>query len=182
MANTDDSEEPQETRKPQSRHDDPEPQKAHKTRKAHPPRQSHRENGDDRGETRGDDESDDERDDEETEYERDDEDHEREDEIDDDHDDRATARRPRPMQVLREARAQFAELTGLTPESVTSFERTEDGWSLEVEVLELARVPDTMSLMASYLVELDPEGQLDGYRRLSRYERGRADAHRSGGR
>ncbi len=193
MANTDDSAEPQETRKPQSRHDDPEPQKAHKTRKAHrphQPRQSRNENGDDHGEIRGDDGSDDERDeegDDERDYEIDDErdeesDYEREDEIDHDHDDRTTARRPRPMEVLREARAQFAELTGMTPESVTSFERTEDGWSLEVEVLELARVPDTMSLMASYLVELDPEGQLDGYRRLSRYERGRADAHRSGGR
>ncbi|MFF9127812.1 gas vesicle protein [Streptomyces sp. NPDC014889] len=89
--------------------------------------------------------------------------------------------RPRPMEVLREARAQFAELTGLTPESVTTFEQTEDGWSLEIEVLELARVPDTMSLMASYQVELDPEGQLTGYRRLQRYERGRADARRSGG-
>lgn len=97
-------------------------------------------------------------------------------------DNRTAARRPRPMEVLREARTQFAELTGLTAESVTSFEQTEDGWSLEVEVLELARVPDTMSLMAGYLVELDPEGQLTGYRRLRRYERGRADAHRSGGR
>ncbi|MFE9168886.1 gas vesicle protein GvpO [Streptomyces kebangsaanensis] len=97
-------------------------------------------------------------------------------------DNRTAARRPRPMEVLREARAQFGELTGLTAESVTTFEQTEDGWSLEVEVLELARVPDTMSLMASYLVELDPEGQLTGYRRLRRYERGRADAHRSGGR
>ncbi|MGX4688891.1 gas vesicle protein GvpO [Streptomyces sp. JNUCC 63] len=97
-------------------------------------------------------------------------------------DNRTAAHRPRPMEVLREARAQFAELTGLTAESVTSFEQTEDGWSLEVEVLELARVPDTMSLMAGYLVELDPEGQLTGYRRLRRYERGRADAHRSGGR
>ncbi|MEV5085461.1 gas vesicle protein GvpO, partial [Streptomyces sp. NPDC056159] len=45
---------------------------------------------------------------------------------------------PRPLEVLREARAQFAELTGLAVESVTSFEQTEDGWSLEVEVLELA--------------------------------------------
>jgi hypothetical protein len=95
---------------------------------------------------------------------------------------RAAAHRPKPMEVLREARAQFSELTGLTAESVTTFERTEDGWSLEVEVLELARVPDTMSLMASYLVELDVEGQVTGYRRLRRYERGRADAHRSGGR
>ncbi|MGV9250046.1 gas vesicle protein GvpO [Streptomyces sp. NPDC003697] len=91
------------------------------------------------------------------------------------------AARPRPMEVLREARAQLAELTGMTAESVSSFEQTEDGWSLEVEVLELERVPETMSLMASYLVELDPEGQLTGYRRLRRYERGRADA-RSGGR
>ncbi|GAA1010393.1 MULTISPECIES: gas vesicle protein GvpO [Streptomyces] len=97
-------------------------------------------------------------------------------------DNRTAAHRPKPMEVLREARAQFAELTGLSAESVTSFEQTEDGWSLEIEVLELARVPDTMSLMASYLVELDPEGQLTGYRRLRRYERGRADAHRSGGR
>jgi hypothetical protein len=38
-----------------------------------------------------------------------------------------------------------------------------------------------MSLMASYQVELDPQGQLVGYRRVRRYERGRADAHRRGG-
>ncbi|MFD0395309.1 gas vesicle protein [Streptomyces nogalater] len=80
------------------------------------------------------------------------------------------------MEVLRQARTQLTELTGLVPETVSSFEQTEDGWSIEVEVLELARVPDTMSLMASYQVELDPEGQLTGYRRVRRYERGRADA------
>ncbi|WP_281907204.1 gas vesicle protein GvpO [Streptomyces olivaceus] len=86
------------------------------------------------------------------------------------------SRRPKPMEVLREARAQLAELTGMTAESVSSFEQTEDGWALEVEVLELERVPDTMSLMSSYQVELDAEGQLTGYRRVRRYERGRADA------
>ncbi|MFF4031427.1 gas vesicle protein [Streptomyces sviceus] len=89
--------------------------------------------------------------------------------------------RPKPMEVLRNARAQLAELTGMTAENVSSFEQTEDGWSLEIEVLELTRVPDTMSLMASYQVELDPEGQLTGYRRVRRYERGRADAQRRGG-
>ncbi|MFD9392392.1 gas vesicle protein [Streptomyces sp. NPDC060000] len=90
--------------------------------------------------------------------------------------------RPGPMEVLRQARAQLAELTGMTAESVSSFEQTQDGWSLEIEVLELTRVPDTMSLMASYQVDLDPQGQLTGYKRVRRYERGRADAHRSGGR
>ncbi|MFJ9737563.1 gas vesicle protein [Streptomyces sp. NPDC101166] len=96
--------------------------------------------------------------------------------------DDTVADRPSPMEVLRQARAQLAELTGMTAESVSSFSQTEDGWSLEVEVLELERVPDTMSLMASYEVELDPQGQLTGYRRVRRYERGRADAHRRGGR
>ncbi|MET8448957.1 gas vesicle protein [Streptomyces sp. NPDC005209] len=90
--------------------------------------------------------------------------------------------RPSPMEVLRQARGQLAELTGMAAESVSSFEQTEDGWALEIEVLELPRVPDTMSLMASYQVELDPRGQLTGYRRVRRYERGRADAHKPGGR
>ncbi|WP_199546170.1 gas vesicle protein [Streptomyces sp. N35] len=85
---------------------------------------------------------------------------------------------PRPMVVLREAMLQLAELTGMEAESASAFERTEDGWHLEVEVLELTRVPDTMSLLASYAVELDPQGELTGYRRIRRYERGRADAQR----
>ncbi|ORT54828.1 gas vesicle protein [Streptomyces sp. CB03238] len=82
---------------------------------------------------------------------------------------------PSPMKVLRGACAQLAELTGMEAESVSSFERTEDGWTLNVEVLELARVPDTMSLLASYEVELDAHGELSGYRRVRRYERGRSD-------
>jgi len=89
---------------------------------------------------------------------------------------------PSAMEVLRGARTQLAELTGMVAESVSSFERTEDGWTLEIEVLELARVPDTMSLLASYQVDLDPQGALTGYRRVRRYERGRADARRPGGR
>ena len=91
------------------------------------------------------------------------------------------AKRPSPMEVLRHARTQLAELTGMSAESVSSFPQTKDGWCLEVEVLELARVPETMSLMASYQVDLDHGGQLTGYRRFRRYERGRADAHRPGG-
>lgn len=86
------------------------------------------------------------------------------------------------MEVLRHARTQLAELTGMAAESVSSFERTEDGWVLEIEVLELTRVPDTMSLLASYEVTLDPHGELTGYRRVRRYERGRAEPHRPGGR
>jgi len=91
-------------------------------------------------------------------------------------------KRPGPMEVLRNACAQLAELTGMAVEGASAFEQTEDGWSLEVEVLELERVPDTMSLLASYQVELDTEGQLTGYRRVRRYERGRSDPRGHGAR
>ncbi|MEU4895384.1 gas vesicle protein GvpO [Streptomyces sp. NPDC044780] len=80
-----------------------------------------------------------------------------------------------PLALLRAAREQLVELTGLAPESVPRLERTDEGWVLEAEVVELARVPETMSLMALYEVTLDPDGILTGYRRLRRYERGRSD-------
>ncbi|MCX5203061.1 gas vesicle protein [Streptomyces sp. NBC_00237] len=88
---------------------------------------------------------------------------------------RPRQKKPGPMRVLRAAREQISELTGMPAESVSSFEQIEDGWVLRVEVLELERVPDTMSLLASYEVQLDPDGELTGYRRVGRYERGRAD-------
>ncbi|MGP4006689.1 gas vesicle protein GvpO [Streptomyces sp. 4N124] len=89
--------------------------------------------------------------------------------------------RPTPIEVLRRARDQLGDMIGMTAETVSSFEKTDGGWSLAIEVLELARVPDTMSLMASYQVDLDEQGQLTGYRRVLRYERGRSDRDRSGG-
>ncbi|URM92449.1 gas vesicle protein [Streptomyces sp. MRC013] len=78
-------------------------------------------------------------------------------------------------ETLRLACEQLAQLTGREPESVSSFHRTDDGWRLTVEVVELSRIPDTTSLLASYEVELDQDGGLTGYRRVRRYERGRAD-------
>lgn len=77
---------------------------------------------------------------------------------------------PVSVEVLRR-RAQFAELTGAQAESVTSLERTDGGWKLEREVVELLRVPDTMSLRATYEMTLDPYGVLTGYRHVRRYER-----------
>ncbi|MEO3749914.1 gas vesicle protein GvpO [Streptomyces sp. B6B3] len=88
--------------------------------------------------------------------------------------DRANGARP-AVDVLRAARAEFAELTGLRAEAVTRLEGDGSGWALEIEVTELARVPDTMSLMASYEITTDSDGRVTGYRRLRRYERGRAD-------
>lgn len=52
---------------------------------------------------------------------------------------------------------------------------TEDGWQADVEVLELERVPGTTSVMASYRVTLDEQGELVAYERTRRYTRGQID-------
>ncbi|UQW99343.1 gas vesicle protein [Streptomyces sp. RerS4] len=78
--------------------------------------------------------------------------------------------------VIRAATDQLSQLLRLPVESVSSCARADGGgWELSVEVLELSRVPDTTSLLASYDVELDAAGELLGYHRTRRYERGRAD-------
>ncbi|MFF5446310.1 gas vesicle protein GvpO [Streptomyces sp. NPDC012888] len=78
--------------------------------------------------------------------------------------------------VIQTALEQLTRLLGRQAEAVSSCRRADDGtWTVSAEVLELSRIPDTMSLLASYEVEIDENGELTGYRRTRRYERGRAD-------
>jgi hypothetical protein len=60
-------------------------------------------------------------------------------------------------------------------EGVVEVSREDDGWLVAVEVLELARVPNTNDVLGVYEVELDPYGGLQGYRRRNRYVRGSSD-------
>ena len=86
--------------------------------------------------------------------------------------------RPRRMtgtRVAGEAARQLLELTGKQAEGVIGLERTEDGWKVEIEVLELSRIPNTTDVMAAYDVQLDEQGTLRGYRRTRRFLRGETD-------
>jgi hypothetical protein len=76
---------------------------------------------------------------------------------------------------MRLAVGQLAQLLGRNPDSVSALRPTEDGWEAQVEVVELARIPDTTSVMASYKVTLDEEGELVSYERTRRYSRGMID-------
>lgn len=67
------------------------------------------------------------------------------------------------------------ELITSEPTAVTSVEPAEDdGWLVEVEVLEDRRIPSSADMLALYEIELDPDGGLLAYRRTKRYSRGRA--------
>ncbi|WP_392675012.1 gas vesicle protein [Streptomyces sp. LN785] len=83
--------------------------------------------------------------------------------------------RTKPASAMRAAAEQLQELLGRPPESVSALKPTEDGWEADVEVLELERIPETTSVMATYRVTLDREGDLVAYERKRRYTRGQID-------
>jgi hypothetical protein len=75
----------------------------------------------------------------------------------------------------REGLQQITELTGKEAESVTGVKRSQDGWTVTVEVVEDRRIPSSTDILATYEAELDNDGELLSYRRVRRYSRGRGD-------
>lgn len=68
------------------------------------------------------------------------------------------------------------ELTGYEPEAVTALEWDGEFWQVSVDVLELARIPNTTDVMGEYHVRLDEGGTLRGYRRERRFQRSQAES------
>jgi Gas vesicle synthesis protein GvpO len=88
---------------------------------------------------------------------------------------RASApKRPTGLRIASDAARQLLDLTGREAEGITGVERTEDGWKVQVEVVELRRIPETTDMLALYELEVDSDGDVQGYRRLRRYVRGAA--------
>jgi hypothetical protein len=67
------------------------------------------------------------------------------------------------------------ELTGYEPEAVTALEWDGEFWQITVDVLELARIPNTTDVIGEYVVRLDEGGTLRGYRRERRFQRSQAE-------
>src|SRR5579884_60303 len=79
-----------------------------------------------------------------------------------------------PAELARAARSQLADLTGRAPESVLGLRKDDDGWKVTVELVELSRVPTSTDLLGCYVVTLGDDGELVGYERVRRYQRGQA--------
>lgn len=76
--------------------------------------------------------------------------------------------------VLAESRAEIEMLTGRPVDSVSSVHRSEDGWTLTLEVVELERVPASTSVLGTYEVVVDAGGAVVEYDRVRRYYRNQA--------
>jgi gas vesicle protein GvpO len=77
--------------------------------------------------------------------------------------------------VVARAREQLRDLQGRDPESVTALERIDGGWRITCEVVELERIPSSTDVLATYVVELDGDGELLQYERIRRYYRAQAE-------
>lgn len=85
---------------------------------------------------------------------------------------RPTARTgPSLAEVATAAAEQVTALTGRQVEGVIGVEPLEDGWRVQVEVIEVARIPASADILALYEVDLD-QAQVRSYRRVRRYSRG----------
>ena len=86
-----------------------------------------------------------------------------------------SAPKPSGSRIAEAATRQLAELTDKDIEGVTGLQKTDDGWQVELEVLELRRIPNTTDVMATYELSLDSSGELERYRRVRRFVRGQAE-------
>ena len=87
--------------------------------------------------------------------------------------DKSNGRRSGPSirEVVRDAKDQAEELLGRPVEAVLGVERDGDDWTLELEVLELSRIPTTTDVLGKYEVTLDKDGEITGAKRMRRYAR-----------
>jgi len=75
------------------------------------------------------------------------------------------------QEAARRAMDFLGEIAGAPPEMVTAVVPADDGWHVDVEMLELARIPDSSDILGCYEVTLDRAGEPVSYRRTRRYVR-----------
>jgi hypothetical protein len=93
-----------------------------------------------------------------------------------------SGKKPSLPQLVGRAREQMEELFGKPVETVSALEQSNGdgdgdgkGWTVTLELLELARIPDTTSLLGTYEATLDADGNLLGAKRTRRYPRNQSD-------
>jgi hypothetical protein len=73
--------------------------------------------------------------------------------------------------VAEIALSEVSDLVGCAPEGISGVQKKDDGWVVDVELLEVERIPQTTDVLGSYEVTVDQRGEVTGYRRLRGYVR-----------
>lgn len=88
---------------------------------------------------------------------------------------RGTPVQPPMAAAVAAARTELEALLGQPIERVAAVAPEDRGWRMTVDAMELARVPDSTSVLGSYDVLVDEQGHVAEYQRTRRFYRNRAD-------
>jgi len=88
---------------------------------------------------------------------------------------RSSNGRPAARELVERARDELVAITGRPAFGVSGLTKSEDGWIVRVDLVELERIPPSTNVLASYEVELDGDGELVGYERTRRYHLSQTD-------
>ena len=76
------------------------------------------------------------------------------------------------IEIQKKVLPEIKELLKKEPESISSVEKSEDGWVLNCEVLEKKAVPETYDLLKVFEFKLDKDGKIQGFKQLRKVRRG----------
>lgn len=78
-------------------------------------------------------------------------------------------------EIAMQARRQLERLLGTEAERVSGLERRNGGWAVTLEVVEVARIPESTDVLATYELMLDDDRNLVSVNRGRRYRRSQID-------
>jgi hypothetical protein len=67
--------------------------------------------------------------------------------------------------LAEQAKSQLAEVTGLKPITVTGTFKDEQGWHIEMDMLEMSRIPPATDVLGDYDVLVDEDGNMVKFER-----------------
>jgi hypothetical protein len=73
--------------------------------------------------------------------------------------------------LIDRTKRQMASVTGLAPETVTRFDRGEEGWSVGIDMVEHRAIPRTQDVLATFDVMVDDDGTVRRWKRTGRFLR-----------
>jgi hypothetical protein len=80
------------------------------------------------------------------------------------------------LEIVRKAREALELITGHKPESVIRCEKQGEGFSVQLELMEMkGRLADN-DLLAAYAILLDAKGEVESFERVAQYARSRKAA------
>lgn len=79
------------------------------------------------------------------------------------------------LEVKKKILPEIKELLKKDPESISSVEKTKEGWIVQCEVLEKKSIPETYDLLKVFEFKLDNNAKIAGFKQVRKIRRGDLD-------